>query len=241
VEFGSSRSQLGEGDFRRARILLEAGLEKDAQRELNHLFRRARSLEDRTGLADLYASVGEFHQPQRLMVDAYTVHLARGPDPTEIDVWWHAWPSPFPNEVQGVTESRRLQPEIVYAIMREESGYRPGVVSVSGARGLLQLMPSTAERVARREAMGSLAIDDLFQPSVNIRLGGAYLEELLGRFDGRASAAIASYNAGPDKVKEWLTGEPMEDDEWVERIPYEQTRGYVKRVLRSVHAYRVLY
>jgi soluble lytic murein transglycosylase len=129
----------------------------------------------------------------------------------------------------------------VYAIMREESGYRPQVLSVSGARGLLQLMPETAEKLAEGEAMPGFAADDLFLPQVNIALGSAYLDELLGRFPGRASAAIGSYNAGPNRVAEWLGGDAVEDDEWVEGIPYDQTRGYVKRVLRSLHAYRVLY
>jgi soluble lytic murein transglycosylase len=76
---------------------------------------------------------------------------------------------------------------------------------------------------------------------VNIRLGAAYLHELLTSFDGRASAAIGSYNAGPHRIERWLADGPAGDDEWVEAIPYEQTRTYVKRVLRSMHAYRVLY
>ena len=125
--------------------------------------------------------------------------------------------------------------------MREESGYRPGVVSVSGARGLLQLMPATAERVARESRIGEFSADDLFEPRVNIRLGSDYLAGLLRRFEGRASAAIGSYNAGPHVVARWIEARPGEDDVWVEEIPYDQTRGYVKRVLRSVQAYRVLY
>ena len=125
--------------------------------------------------------------------------------------------------------------------MREESGYRPDVVSVSGARGLLQLMPATAQRVAKGIEMADVSVDDLFLPDINIRLGAALLEDLLDRFDGRASAAVASYNAGPAVVTRWLTRSDVADDEWVEEIPYDQTRGYVKRVLRSMHAYRVLY
>ncbi len=61
------------------------------------------------------------------------------------------------------------------------------------------------------------------------------------RFSGRTSAAVSGYNAGPHRVAQWLVDAPPDDDEWVENIPYDQTRGYVKRVLRSVHAYRVLY
>jgi len=226
----------------RPRILLEAGLDEAALEELDRLFVRAKGLEDRLALAELYANAGDFHRPQRLVVDAYQETLARGPAPGPLELWWHAWPAPFQEAVQGATRERQgLRPELVYAIMREESGYRPDVLSVAGARGLLQLMPETAERVARREALPEFQPEDLFLPQVNIQLGAAYLAELLRQFGGRPSATIGSYNAGPHRVVRWLDGNALDDDEWVEAIPYEQTRNYVKRVLRSVHAYRVLY
>ena len=75
---------------------------------------------------------------------------------------------------------------------------------------------------------------------MNVRLGSYYLGELVAQFDGRLSAAIASYNAGPEAVSEWGVDE-QDDDEWVESIPYDETRSYVRRVLQSLHAYRVLY
>ena len=242
IDVRRGRSVLEEPDFERVRILLEAGLAKQVRAELNRLFVRARSLDDRVGLAGLYADVGDYHRPQRLMVDAYTEVLAQRPDPSEIELWWHAWPAPFSKAVRGATsDHQRLGSELLYAIMREESGYRPNVVSVSGARGLLQLMPETASRVARENEMGEVSVEDLFLPNVNIQLGAALLEDLLDRFGDRASAAIASYNAGPTAVTKWLARSNVADDEWVEEIPYDQTRGYVKRVLRSMHAYRVLY
>jgi len=85
--------------------------------------------------------------------------------------------------------------------------------------------------------------DDLFTPQVNIALGSAYLDELGRRFPGRLSAAIGSYNAGPRAVNSWLRGKQadLDDDAWVEDIPYDQTRNYVKNVLRSLEVYRVLY
>lgn len=242
TEISRGSAVLAPRELERPRILLEAGLVDEAREELDRLFVRASGLDDRLQLAELYADAGDFNRPQRLMVGAYQETLARGPALDSIELWWHAWPVPYPDSVGAATEDRKpLGPELVYAIMREESGYRPAVRSVSGALGLLQLMPETAERVARRESLEGFRVDDLFLPQVNIRLGAAYLDELLGRFGGRASAAIGSYNAGPHRVERWLAEGPIEDDEWVEAIPYEQTRSYVKRVLRSVHAYRVLY
>jgi soluble lytic murein transglycosylase len=133
-----------------------------------------------------------------------------------------------------------VEPGLIYALMREESGYSPTAVSITGARGLLQIMPETGERLARDLALANFTTDDLFAPDVNMQLGSHYLRELLERFGDQKSAAIASYNAGPGAVSRWLDSS-LEDDEWVESIPYEQTRAYVKRVLRSLHVYRVLY
>ncbi len=226
----------------RPRILLEAGLQEEAREELDRLFARARGLDDRLALAQLYSNAGDFHRPQQLVVDAYVEELARGPAREQLELWWHAWPAPFPAELrEALAGLDGPEPELVYAIMREESGYRPNVVSVSGARGLLQLMPTTAERLAAERQLADFSPDDLFDPGVNIALGSSYLSQLLARFEGRRSAAIGSYNAGADPVARWLEQKGGEDDEWVEDIGYEQTRHYVKRVLRSLHAYRVLY
>ncbi|MEM7412857.1 MAG: transglycosylase SLT domain-containing protein [Myxococcota bacterium] len=232
---------LGPADLARARILLEAGLVEEAREELEHLFSKARGFADRMSLAGLYAEAGDYSRAQRLMVNGYTEHLARGPVPEQIELWWHAWPAPYEHELRAAQQPGAPSPALVYSIMREESGYRPEVISVSGARGLLQLMPETATRVARRVALTTFEPDDLFRPEVNIQLGSAYLGQLLARFDGYAPAAIGSYNAGPQAVSRWLKDELASEDVWVEQIPYSQTRAYVKRVLRSLHAYRVLY
>jgi soluble lytic murein transglycosylase len=231
---------LGGDQLARPRILLEAGLVAEAREELSGLFGAARGLEDRLALAELYADAGDPSSAQRLVVDAYAVELAGGLAPEDVELWWYAWPAPYEAELLHATRSGQPTPELVYSIMREESGYRPHVVSVSGARGLLQLMPETASRVARDVSMSPFDPDDLFTPAVNIELGSAYLGQLLARFNGNAAAAIGSYNAGPEAVSRWRPGATPEDI-WIEEIPYDQTRAYVKRVLRSLHVYRVLY
>jgi soluble lytic murein transglycosylase len=125
--------------------------------------------------------------------------------------------------------------------MREESGFRSAVVSPVGARGLLQIMVKTGQQLAAQHGVEGFEGEDLFDPGTNIELGAHYLTELDGIFEGRISASVASYNAGPDAVSKWEVGPSIEDDEWVEAIPYSQTRSYVKRVLRSLYAYRILY
>ena len=135
-----------------------------------------------------------------------------------------------------------VPPELVFAIMREESGFRPRALSPVGARGLLQLMPDTGARLAQELGMEPPAVDAFYEPSLNVRLGARLLGGLLRDFEGRLPAAIGGYNAGAAVVRRWLASRPgLADDEWVEAIPYDETRAYVRRVLRSLHAYQVLY
>ena len=226
----------------RPEILLEADLREYALAELDRLFPRARGLADRLALAELYGDAGNDHRAQRLMMEAYEGALSRLPTDGEAEVWWHAWPLPWPDDVRAFTSrGGGVEPALVYSVMREESGYRPTALSVAGARGLLQLMPDTAARLARQAGLPEPSPESLFDPRVNLDLGSRYLVQLLARFDGRISAAVASYNAGPEAVSRWVEGSTLADDEWVESIPYEQTRAYTKRVLRSLNAYRVLY
>jgi soluble lytic murein transglycosylase len=226
----------------RPEILLEADLREHAVAELDRLFPRARGLADRLALAELYGDAGNDHRAQRLMMEAYEDALSRLPTDGEAEVWWHAWPQPWPDDVRAMAaRGGGVEPALIYSVMREESGYRPTALSVAGARGLLQLMPDTAARLARQAGLPEPSPESLFDPRVNLDLGSRYLAQLLARFDGRISAAIASYNAGPEAVSRWVEGSSLSDDEWVEAIPYEQTRAYTKRVLRSLNAYRLLY
>jgi soluble lytic murein transglycosylase len=227
----------------RARILIAADYVARARDELEPLRRKARGLTERLELAQLLRDSGDYYGAQRLVVDSHVHELAQGPTPKFEELWWHAWPAAFGDEVSTAGDQRiAADPELVYAIMREESGYRPAVLSFSGAYGLMQIMPTTGERLARVSGRMPFERDDLLEPTTNVALGTWYLGELDARFPGRLSAAIASYNAGPEAVSSWLDEDPsLADDEWVEAIPYDQTRQYVKRVLRSLHAYRVLY
>jgi soluble lytic murein transglycosylase len=102
-------------------------------------------------------------------------------------------------------------------------------------------MRETGADLANRRGRKTFDPDELFDPRTNIELGSFYLGELTRRFPTRLSASIASYNAGPHVVVNWIEKDERPDDEWVEAIPYSQTRSYVKRVLRSLQAYRLLY
>jgi soluble lytic murein transglycosylase len=228
----------------RVALLIEAGLEDLARDELRFVARRARGLVDRTRVGVLLARVGDYHRANRLVVNAYAESLARGLQPGHEALWWLSWPPAYRDTIDEVLPTgAAIEPELVWAIMREESHYRVDARSAVGALGLLQLMPATASQLAKERGLSAFEAEDLFDPRTNIMLGSTYLAQLGKRFDGRMSAAIGSYNAGPRKVSSWLEGEggKLEDDVWVENIPFDQTRGYVKRVLRSLHVYKVFY
>ncbi len=138
-----------------------------------------------------------------------------------------------------------VDPAVVLALIRQESSFDHGAVSPAGARGLMQLMPGTAEKVAQQiggepATQASLVTD----PARNMQLGTAYMRELLDQFGGSLPLAVAAYNAGPRKVSEWLatyrdprTG-AIDMVDWIELIPYGETRNYVERVLENVVIYR---
>jgi soluble lytic murein transglycosylase len=129
-----------------------------------------------------------------------------------------------------------VPPALALAVMRQESSFDPGVVSAAGAHGLMQVMPATAAELARA---AHVAAGPLSDPAVNMRLGSAYLRGLLDRFGGVLPFAIAAYDAGPHRVQVWLDANRPEagDDaamiDWIEMIPFGETRNYVQRVLEN--------
>ena len=141
-------------------------------------------------------------------------------------------------------EARRhgLDPFQLVALVRQESAFDPRAVSAAQARGLMQLIPPTARRVARQLQLERFSIDQLFLPRLNIRMGSQYLADRLAQFEGNIDQAVASYNAGPDPVTLWLSeGDYREAAEFVENIPFTETRNYVKIFHRNYRLYKRLY
>jgi len=150
---------------------------------------------------------------------------------------------PWPNRraVEGEAAEFGVDPLLLVAIVRQESVFDAEALSPAGARGLAQLLPGTAALTAR-------GLDVTFYPEwitvpdLNLHLGAAHLQELLQRFPGRVDAAVAAYNAGTAPVIRWLARPGADDpDQFIEAIPYQETRGYVRSVLRNRELYRALY
>ena len=141
------------------------------------------------------------------------------------------YPRPYDAEVNAAAHLAQITPEIVYGVVRQESLYRLDAVSNAGARGLMQLQPATARSTAHYYKRPTPALTDLFDPYINTALGAARLRMLLDEFDGQVPVALAGYNAGPNAVIRWMPQEPVDSDIWIENIPYNETRGYVQRIL----------
>ena len=210
--------------------LLGLGLTDAALDELRELAGSPRARAASPHLAQLAAYAGDAELPFRMARD----HL--GPS-RRVLRWSH--PSPHFDLVEPAATAAGVDPSLVLAVMRKESNFRRGARSAAGAEGLLQLRPATAGRLAAILGMPDAA-GRLGDPAVNLPLGIRYLGLLEARF-GDPAVALAGYNAGPAPAAEWArarAGEPL--DEWVESIPFRETRQYLKSVLADWDVYREL-
>jgi soluble lytic murein transglycosylase len=151
------------------------------------------------------------------------------------------YPRGYHGLVSAAARRERIDPWFLFALIRQESLFNPRATSVSDARGLMQLLPSTGYRMARDDGRADPRRLDLYDPQVNVELGAAYLAKLLAMFQGDQMKAAAAYNAGEHAVEKWLRLSPGSDDEWVENITYRETREYVKRVIGGKREYQLLY
>jgi soluble lytic murein transglycosylase len=148
------------------------------------------------------------------------------------------WPTPFRIPVSSP------EPAFIFSVTRQESNFDTEAVSSANARGLMQLLPGTAQLVARRLGMNFRVEMLTADPQANIKLGAAYLDEMLGRFEGSLVMAAGAYNAGPRRVDEWLVtyGNPLRGErdllDWMEMIPFTETRNYVQRIVEGAVIYR---
>ena len=235
----SARDEIGQQSaYRRAIELKTLGLDSDATRELAGLTEfYGRDPDILMALATMLNEVGAYHHGLRLARARFRDKLERTGGIVDPSLWKVAYPTGLLPTIksQGVSG---LDPYLVAAIIREESQYDRQAVSRVGAIGLMQVMPGTANNVAQRLGLPAVGRDDLFDQETNIQIGVHYVEQLLEQFSGNIALTIASYNAGPMVVGSWIALHPgRSQDEFVELIPYQETRQYVKRVLRSYREY----
>ena len=148
------------------------------------------------------------------------------------------FPLVYEPQFRRASANLNLPLPFLFAITRQESAFDPLAVSPANARGLMQMLPSTANIIARRANLAAPSAGQLHDPATNIALGAYHLAWLLDRYDGQTPLAIAAYNAGEHRVDRWIKDfEHMPMDIWVERIPFSETQNYVKNVLAFKHVY----
>jgi soluble lytic murein transglycosylase len=157
------------------------------------------------------------------------------------EIWRIVYPWPYRDQIEREATRNKLDPTLIAGLIRQESAFASDAVSVSDALGLMQVWPPTGTTLARTLKLG-YSRTQLLDPDYNLRLGAYYLSFLLKMFDNRQELAVAAYNAGENRVTEWMNGQNYEElPEFVESIPITQTRDYVQIVLRNTGLYRRIY
>ncbi|MBI3811913.1 MAG: transglycosylase SLT domain-containing protein, partial [Nitrospirae bacterium] len=219
--------------------LMALHLKPEAARELDALAERyATDKANVLKLAELLYAAGDYYHSLRLLKLYFLDVMEKGGDDIPKSFWEQAYPNHFLDLVKRQSPAATVDPYLVAAVAREESAFDPKAVSKVGALGLMQLMPYTGEWVARRVGLKPFSPDLLLDGAVNIRLGAWYLQHLVEQFNGNVVLAVASYNAGPEAVGRWAEKGAGNLDEFIESIPFNETRYFTKKVIRSYNEYR---
>ena len=231
-----------------ARFYRELGLDDDAVGALRgqeSSWRRHGNLA-LVQLLAAYHTLGEYTRPYQLAVRERRDTLLQPAGVEQRAIWTALFPRPYASVVSAAAAHEQIPEELVYSVMRKESGYKPNVVSHADAVGLLQLILPTGRANAAELGIEPLERGMLFEPAINIRVGAHYLSKLIAHYKGQAVLAISAYNAGEHKVDQWLKRASrqkklsVELDWFVEDIPFEQTRNYTRSVVTSWARYAFL-
>lgn len=229
--------------FTKADELLSMNLEGFGLNELETVF--AVSIGNRNklyGLSSYYFSKGFYHQSLRILRRFFSSLIEGYAGNPEISFYRMVYPEAFKDKIKKYSRLNGVDPFLVAAMIREESNFNPKAVSSAGARGLMQMMPATAKEIIRIKNNSSINSLDLFEPDFNISTGTKYISSLIQKFEKNEILAISSYNAGPHKVIMWLPDNKKVDmEDFVEDIPFEETKAFVKRVITSKEEYRRIY
>ena len=223
----------------KARLLANAGLNEYIAQEIQ----ADPDSESWSALAEaqIYASYDETFRALRAMKRALP-HASEAPiSAIPLAYWRILYPEPYWPTIRAEAEKNNLDPYFVASLIRQESEFNPNAVSYANAYGLMQLLPSVGRAMAREEGLTHFQTFQLLDPETNIRLGTRYLRQMIDRFGGVEEYALAAYNAGDNRVVDWQAAGPYSGiDEFVESIPFSETRGYVEAILRNEETYRAI-
>lgn len=192
--------------------------------------------------AQLYDETGHYDQAIELMKHSAPNYFALDIPDLPRKYWEALFPKAYWSELKRSASANSLDPYLVASLIRQESEFNPNAVSRANAVGLMQLLPKTGKLVAKEVKLRRYSSSQLYTPAVNLQLGTRYFRGMVDKFGGSFEYALAAYNAGSDRVEEWLSqGKYRDPQEFVESIPFTETREYVQAIMRNASVYKQLY
>lgn len=223
-------------------LLLAHGLYDDALNELRYAQRAwGTSTRVEATIAWAYHQKGELRRAISIMRRAYPQFLTSDGGQVPTAILQVIFPLTYWDAIRRHSAARGLDPYLIAALIAQESTFDPGIRSAANAWGLMQIVPATGRRLARSLGIRNFTTASLTNPETNIRLGTLYFSRLVDQFGG-TYYALASYNAGENRIVRWKAERPgIEEDEFIDDIPFPETQNYVKRILGTAEDYRLLY
>jgi soluble lytic murein transglycosylase len=189
--------------------------------------------------ADIYNSYGETFRAMRVLKHAIPFYTSASISAMPLTYWRILFPEAYWPQIKAAAATNGLDPYMVASLIRQESEFNPQAISNKSAYGLMQLLPSVGKSMAKAEGMKHFETSQLLDPNVNIQLGCRYLRQTMDKFGGQPEYVFAAYNAGDARVVDWRSAAGEQSiDEFVESIPFTETRDYVQAILRNQEIYR---
>ncbi len=226
----------------KAELLGNGGLVDFAVRELQAAAAAAGGSWGPAETAQLYDETGHYDQAIEVMKHSAPNYFALDIPDLPRKYWEALFPKAYWSDLKRSAAANGLDPYLVASLIRQESEFNPNAVSRANAVGLMQLLPKTGKLVAKEVKMKRYTASQLYTPAVNLQLGTRYFRGMVDKFGGSPEYALAAYNAGSDRVEDWLNqGKYRDAQEFVESIPFTETREYVQAILRNASVYKQLY
>jgi soluble lytic murein transglycosylase len=228
--------------LQKAKLLGNGGLVDFAVRELQAAASDDKGNWELAETAQIYTDTGHYDRAIEVMKRSVPSYFAVDIPMLPREYWEALFPRPYWSDLKRFSTANSLDPYLVASLIRQESEFNPLAVSRANAVGLMQLLPKTGKLVAHQESLKRYSASQLFTPTVNLELGTRYFKGMVDQFGGSFEHALAAYNAGSDRVEEWMGQGPYRDSpEFVESIPFTETREYVQAIMRNASVYRQLY
>jgi len=226
----------------RARLLSNGALADMAVRELQAAASQEGGTWAPPEMARVYQDGGRYDRGIEIMKRATPNYFAVGIPDLPRPYWEALFPKAYWNDLRKYSVLNGLDPYLVASLVRQESEFNALALSRANAVGLMQLLPNTGKTVAKQVKLKGYSAPQLYTPAVNLELGTRYFKEMVDKYNGQFEYALAAYNAGTDRVGDWLgQGHYRDPQEFVESIPFTETREYVQAILRNANMYRQLY